>query len=334
MCSFSSPTITKPPINEESLADLELLEHWHRHPVTGDLSETTRHIQYDLVRLGFSHHYLLNSILGLTALELYSQDRSKTRWYDRAVAHQQTALTRAQPHFETVDQSQHQALLGFSAFMSMYTVAEPNYRPPHVRNMARFDPVEELLSALNFSRSTMTFVYQSFPAALVSGSFILTKFVDTNQATGQDLERRFPQLAALREHVERQCAGEQGAACIHASTVLFRRIATLSDNIGDPEVSKVIWGWGLEVQQAYLDMCSAKHPVALVILAHFAVLMSFYQEHWCLSQWPRGLLGSITEALGDEWEDMLKWPRDLVFGLDALVSRALPPPDSAPVAAS
>ncbi|KAH7230780.1 hypothetical protein B0J15DRAFT_456197 [Fusarium solani] len=29
LCSFSSPTLTMTPLNEDSLANLELLEHWH-----------------------------------------------------------------------------------------------------------------------------------------------------------------------------------------------------------------------------------------------------------------------------------------------------------------
>ncbi|KAH6672661.1 hypothetical protein F5X68DRAFT_246947 [Plectosphaerella plurivora] len=334
-CSFSSPTISRPPINEDSLADLELLEHWHRNPVTGDLSETTRHLQYDLVRLGFSHHYLLNSILGLTALELYSRDRTVTKWYDRAVAHQQTAITRARPHFETVDQAQHQALLGFSAFTSMYTIAEPNYRPLAVRSQqTHFDPVEELMKALCFSRSTMTFVYQNFPSALVSGCFILSKFVDTNQDTVQGLEERFPQLAAIRGLVERDCAEEEGKACIKAANMMFRRIATLTDNFGTPEASKVIWGWGLEVPQPFLDMCLAKHPVALAILAHFPVLQGFYQEHWCMSGWPRGLLQFITGVLGPSWEGLLKWPRDIALGSGLPAQNALPSPVPSPAAGS
>ncbi|KAH8776245.1 hypothetical protein F5883DRAFT_544213 [Diaporthe sp. PMI_573] len=325
-CSFSSPTLTMTPLNEDSLADLELLEHWHRYPVTGDMSETTKHLQYDLVRLGFSHHYLLNSILGLTALQLYSEDQSQSKWYVRAVAHQQAAITRARPHFESLDQTQHRALLGFSAFTSMYAVAEPVFRPARVRSLARFDPIEELLKALHFSRSTLVFVQQNFPPLVVSESWLLTKFGANHQDTRQDLEIRYPQLASLRECIERRCAGEQKAACLHAVKVLFRRIATLSDNLGDPEPGKVIWAWGLEVYQTFLDLCSARHPVALVILAHFTVLMSFYKEHWCLRDWPGGLLGYIMGVLRDEWEDALKWPSDLIFGSETLAPRGLPRP--------
>ncbi|KAF5558537.1 alcohol dehydrogenase [Fusarium napiforme] len=242
-CSFSSPTLTKPPLNEDSLADLELLEHWHRYPVTGDMTETTRQLQYNLVRLGLSHHYLLNSILGLTALQLYSEDRSQSKWYVRAVAHQQAAITRARPHFESLTEGHEQALLGFSAFMSMYAVAEPIYRPSGIRCESPFDPVEELLNALRFSRSTIMFVQQSFPPAVVSGSWLLTKFAT--------------------DHKISQLEGVQRKACIHAARALFRRIATLSDNIGDPEPGKIVWGWGLES----LPISTINHQLIATIMS-------------------------------------------------------------------
>ncbi|KAG8362073.1 hypothetical protein FVEN_g141 [Fusarium venenatum] len=316
LCSFSSPTLTRMPLNEDSLADLELLEHWHRYPITGDLSETTKQLQYSLVRLGFSHHYLLNSVLGLTALQLYSEDKSQAKWYARAVAHQQAAIVRARPHFESQDQTHQQALLGFSAFTSMYAVAEPMFRPPGVRSLAQFDPVEELLKALQFSRSTLMFVQQNFAPIVVSQSWLLTKFVANHQNTQRDLEVRYPQLASLWECIDRWCVGEQKTSCLHAVQVLFRRIAMLSDNVGDPEPGKVIWGWGLEIDRVFLDLCSARHPVALTILAHFTVLMSFYKEHWCLRDWPSGLLGYIMEVLGEEWEEAMRWPANVIFGLE------------------
>lgn len=290
------------------------------------MSDTTKHLQYDLVRLGFSHHYLLNSILGLTALQLYSENQSRSKWYSRAIAHQQAAITRARPHFQSLDQTQHRALLGFSAFTSMFGIAEPLLRPARVRSLqAQFDPVEELLLALQFSRSTTVFVQQNFPPLVVSESWLLPQFGANHQDVMQDLETRFPQLAPLRRCIERRCEGRQRAACLHAVEILFHRIATLSDNPGDPEPSKVIWGWGLEVYQSFLDLCSARHAVALVILAHFTVLMSFYKEHWCLRDWPGGLLGHIRGVLGDEWEDALKWPSDFFIGSVSLVPRVVIP---------
>jgi hypothetical protein len=160
----------------------------------------------------------------------------------------------------------------------MFAVVEPVLRLPRVRSLAQFDPIQDFLTAFHFSHSTLLFVQQNFPPPAVSESWLLTKFVATHQITENHLATTYPQLASLHKYAERWCEAEQKTACLHAARVLFRRIAMLSDNPGDPEPGKVIWGWGLEVHQTFLDLCSTRHPVALVTLAYFTVLMSFYKE--------------------------------------------------------
>ena len=52
--------------------------------------------------------------------------------------------------------------------------------------------------------------------------------------------------------------------------------------------------------------------------------MSYNQEHWCLRDWPSGLLSYIKEVLGEEWKDAMKWPEGLVFGIETLAPIGLP----------
>jgi hypothetical protein len=245
-CSFSSPSLTATPLNADSLADLELLDHWHRFHVTGDLSDHAQRLHSDFVRLGFSRHYLLNSILGLTALQLFSEDRSQCKWYARAVAHQQTAIARARPHFQSLDETDHQALLGFSAFMSMYAVAEPFIRPrPRLYTLqtSPFDPIEELIRALRFSRCTTAFVQQNFNTVSVLQSWLLIipEICDQDESL-QDLETSFPQVGPLLVCINHLSEGSQKAACLSAVLQLYRRIVALIKRPSDPERGKVIWG--------------------------------------------------------------------------------------------
>ncbi|KAH6708945.1 hypothetical protein BKA61DRAFT_659690 [Leptodontidium sp. MPI-SDFR-AT-0119] len=88
MSSFSAPSLSTTSLSQDSLADLELLDYWHRrHAILANTPGSTGRLEYDpdAVRLGFSHHYLLNSILALAALQLFDENRSQTRWYLRAV---------------------------------------------------------------------------------------------------------------------------------------------------------------------------------------------------------------------------------------------------------
>ncbi|KAM5356942.1 hypothetical protein ACJ41O_003588 [Fusarium nematophilum] len=310
-CSFSAPSLTTTPLTQDSLADLELLDYWHRHPIPANASGSAGRFEHDPIRLGFSHHYLLNSILALTALHLFDQDRSQTRWYVRAVAHRQAAITRARPHFQRLEESQHLALLSFSFYTSMYSLAEPLLRPTHQPN---FDPVKELLQAIRLGRCSTVFVQQHLESVVYSDPFLVAKYHPRRLEAIQGLESTFPQLAWLRGFIERQCGGQERAMCLHAAESLFVGIAGLVNNPDDPAQIRAIWGWASYVDSGFLDMCSAHNTVALVIFAHFAVLMSLGRGNWYLQRWPAVLLEHIRGLLKDELEDTMWWPDEVVFG--------------------
>jgi hypothetical protein len=303
------------PLNGDSLADLELLEFWHRHPLTADYSDGSRGFQYDFVRLGFSHHYLLNSILALAALQLFDQDRSRSRWYMRATAHQHAALTRAGPHLQQPEGGQQKALLGFAAFTTMYAVAEPTLRP--ARQDANdepvvFDPVEELVRAIKLGRSATAFVQEKLASPPWSDSMVVKKFSPVRHEPVANPELRFPQLSSLQDLVEGHCESQHKQPCLHAIEALFTSIAFLMDNPGDTRQMGLIWGWGNDVDTVFLDMCSARHPVALVILAHYGVLMSLNAGLWHLRSWPATLLGHIETLLDEGWRGRLEWPAQMI----------------------
>lgn len=281
--------------------------------MTADYSDGARAFQYDFVRLGFSHHYLLNSILALAALQLFDQDRSRSRWYVRATAHQHAALTRAGPHLQQLEECQQKALLGFAAFTTLYAVAEPTLRP--VRRdgePAGFDPVAELIHAIKLGRSTTTFVQNNLVSQPWADPMVVSKFSPIQREPANDLEQRFPQLALLRDLVERHCEGQQKQACLHAIETLFASIAVLMDNPGDSRQMKLIWGWGNEVDSVFLDMCSAPNAVALVILAHYGVLISLNAGLWHFRSWPAALLKHIESLLDEEWHEGLSWPAQMI----------------------
>jgi hypothetical protein len=312
-CSFSALSLTTTTLSHESLADLQLLDYWHRRHSQVPSANPSSH---DPVRLGFSHHYLLNSILAVAALQLFNEDRSQTRWYVRAAAHRQAAITRARPHFQHLEESQHLALLSFTMYTSMYALAEPLLRPtlPRGSSQPELDPVGELVQAIRLGRSSNVFVQQHL-ASVRSDAFLVAKYNPHPLGAVQGLESRFPQLAWLRGFIQRQCRGRASAVCLEAAESLFVGIAGLGESPDDPiKIMRTMWGWASNVDGAFLDMCSAHDPVALVIFAHFAVLMNLARGDWYMQKWPAALLGQIRTLLTkDGLEDTIRWPEEVVF---------------------
>lgn len=281
--------------------------------MTADYSDGARAFQSDSVRLGFSHHYLLNSILALAALQLFDQDRSRSKWYIRATAHQQAALTRAGPHLQQVEECQQKALLGFAAFTTLYAVAEPTLRPVRRDSEpASFDPVAELIHAIKLGRTATAFVQKNLASQPWADPMVVSKFSPVQREPVENLEQRLPHLTLLQDLIERHYEGQQKQACLHAVNTLFTSIFFLMDNPGDPQQMKHIWGWGNDVDSAFLDMCSAHNTVALLILAHYGVLMSLNTGLWHLRSWPGALLKHIESLLDEEWHERLSWPAQVI----------------------
>ena len=251
----------------------------------------------------------------------------------RATAHQHAALTRAGPHLQHPEECHRKALLGFAAFTTLYAVAEPTLRPIRRdgEEPAVFDPVEELIRAMKLGRSATAFVRNKLASQPWSDSMVVSKFSPISHETVENLELQFPQLSQLQDLVERHCETQQKQACLHAIETLFTSIAFLTDNAGDPQQMRLIWGWGNEVDAVFLDMCSARHPVALVILAHYGVLMNLKVGLWHLRSWPAALLKHIDTILDEEWREELRWPAQMITAASSSPSSivsSLPSTDS------
>ncbi|KAH1946286.1 hypothetical protein KXV69_005876 [Aspergillus fumigatus] len=314
-CSFSTPGVTSATLSPDTLDDLQLLDYWYRRPIPANASGPAEQSGHDIVRLGFSHHYLLNSILALAALQLFDEDRSQTRWYARAVVHWQAAITRARPHVQQLDESHCRALLSFCFYTSMYALAEPLRRPAlPSRSQPSFDPVKELVQAIRLGRSSTSLVQQHLASVTISDPFLVGKFYPCKLAPIQGLESAFPQLVSLRALIQRQCMDQERAVCLHAAESLFVSIAHIVGDPGNPAQIRAIWGWASHVDSAFLDMCSAHHTAAIVIFARFAVLMHLGGDNWYLQRWPAVLLRQIRGLLKDDMEDPIRWPEEVVFG--------------------
>lgn len=85
-----------------------------------------------------------------------------------------------------------------------------------------------------------------------------------------------------------------------------------SDNPGH------IWGWPLTLPSLFIEMLSGGHPMALVVLAHFAAMVRPYEhQEWVSRGWSKGILSMMDRDIDPEWRAWLEWPRrSILDGID------------------
>ena len=68
--------------------------------------------------------------------------------------------------------------------------------------------------------------------------------------------------------------------------------------------------WPVMIPEEYIHALHMRRPEALVILAHYAVLLHKYRQLWIFGDGGRFLIESICDFFGADWEGWLEWPME------------------------
>jgi hypothetical protein len=68
--------------------------------------------------------------------------------------------------------------------------------------------------------------------------------------------------------------------------------------------------WPITIPEAYIEMVQQRNPAALVLLAHFCILLKRCGARWWIEGKAEELLAKITRVLegADGWLQWIEWP--------------------------
>lgn len=70
-----------------------------------------------------------------------------------------------------------------------------------------------------------------------------------------------------------------------------------------------VFTWPITLRDRFVDLISLRHPVALVIVAHFAVLLRNVEGCWWLVGWCERIIDAVETSVGAEYQEWLVWPK-------------------------
>jgi hypothetical protein len=97
---------------------------------------------------------------------------------------------------------------------------------------------------------------------------------------------------------------------IEKLTNMLAGVASGLDSISRRIASSV---WACKVSETYIRMLREQRPPALIILAHYCLLLKQCEDCWFMKHRAAGLIESIQGCLGAEWHIYIDRPRK-VFG--------------------
>lgn len=252
----------------------------------------------------------MHLILAIAALHLTSTEPTESKWYSLAISHHGAAIRLARPHIAASSPATSEAIFNFSGFNSLFSFAEPALRPVSSDSNASRDYLGDLIDSFRMARGIRAIIAKD-PKLLAdigaTNNPAWSYDTDSAESTVYD---RFPRLAELESLVTRSVKdADQQAAALKAVHKLFINMIILDETSKDHSSASLIQRWAIESCPAFMTMCEARHPVALVILVYFALLVNRRTNIWFFRRWPQMILHDVSAVLrGTQWMQWIEEP--------------------------
>lgn len=249
--------------------------------------------------------------MALSALHLYSENRSRSELFDRACYLQGVAIQLVQPVIANLRQEDSLAALMFSGHTTSFGLAEYMLNPHHDDT----DPIDKIVECFQLSRGIKLVVSPFWP--YLSQTWLNKLF--SSESNNEDRIRAtlasiFPTYSMVRSLAFGQEDADRRKCCLETIEDIFTFIEASSRHPQDyPTPSHLIDRWAVKIPVVFKDMLVERKPIALIILAYWAVLTSINPRSWHLRGLAEVLIARIEDILGEEWTEFLRWPREKII---------------------
>jgi hypothetical protein len=79
----------------------------------------------------------------------------------------------------------------------------------------------------------------------------------------------------------------------------------------------IVLSWPYMIDLDYEKLLAGREPIALIILAHYAVMLDTFKEYWWLRGWGKQLILHAERYIRNDerWKGLIEWPLDMIAAL-------------------
>jgi Fungal specific transcription factor domain len=306
--------------------DVNTLELLHFYTTTTSLTlsnrpELQRIWQQVLPRIAFTDHFLLHGILAFSALHLArSQPERKTLLYSEASAHHNIGLRMFKNAMSNITPENCDACFAFSSIIAAYAWASSDQTGDLFFSNTSVSEEKSNVEWISLLRGVYTLLKAAGEWMTNSSMKLILQpsCIDPELARAADPEGS-AKLTALSQLWDLSL----GKFDVNDVGVLNETLALLNEAYGLVALSSVnleidmilvVYAWPIKVPEAFFVMVKEQKPEALVVLAHYSLLLNKVDQLWYMQGMSRRLLHTIHSKIGKEWESWIAWPlQDLVL---------------------
>ena len=262
-------------------------------------------------KLASSHPYLMHSLLSLAVLhQIILTGNTERAALDPATTHHNLALSKSKPALENLSEHNSSALFALSATIAVFALAASvSPAAPPLQ-----DSIDQIAQVAILMRGSGTIVQTGY-VWIENGplvSLLRHGFLKDKRPLPDDLAILLDQLET--EILSTEPLDDMKVAyqeTIEALKACFRNTGfTVNQSDETPvEDRGIALSWLGMMHSDFIPMLSHRQPMALILLAYYAVPLHTLNEVWWCRGWGLALVRDIYESLDSTWRGKMDWPR-------------------------
>ncbi|KAL4776927.1 hypothetical protein BDW60DRAFT_52785 [Aspergillus nidulans var. acristatus] len=290
---------------ELNIQDLELMMQWCTTTYRSvSRNSTVENIWQAVVpREAMRHPFLMHGILALSALHLaVTSDGDLREQYIRiSKVHQNQAALGLESIAGKLKQHHSNAAFTLSNIMVIFSFALPEIMGQSIGH----HPVNDLYELFLSTRKSRDVLSNHWGVTgelkpLLQCDKAQPKMPDTSRLAIMSLNQLNANLARQDPHHDKD---------IYDATI--KQLSYSLDKVSrGGETMIVAFQWIFQVPEKYIELFRKRDSFALVILAHYAVILHFLRRHWWMGEWGLRLIREIGQHLDANWRNSITWVLD------------------------
>lgn len=281
---------------------MQLLHHFSTVTyATLDTIESQAHLwQGAVVKLGFDHPFLLQSILAISALHKSTGSPSPARLKETAIRYHDVALVAFRRALLEVNEDNVSALFAASCLTVVYEFGVGGQDNPG-------KAIDDMVSCIRLVQGVTSIIapfHQNLEESSL-GPVLQNGFTPT--CNGHVTE-----ILQLHELVDEQYDQERRSVYLEAIDVVHSSFITTVGQINlDQSAIGSVLVWPATLPKLFIEQILDRDNVTLVILAYYAVLFHLRRQCWWLRGWYDNLIREIESELTPEYQRWVMWPKQI-----------------------
>lgn len=289
-----------------NIRDMELLLHWcsSTYVTMAHTKEAEDVFQFLLPAEGLTYPFVLHGVLALSALHIArTESRSNSSsYFSIALEHQNRALALFRPKVLSLNRENSHIVFVFSGILFQLAFAMSPCSP----FAETYDPIRDLLQGFDLCRGLREVIGLSWHWVKEGRiSDVLLRVDDKIRWPLSDaIQEAFSNLKRFNENRGKEISTHDTGCYASAIDYLTDLMEIFQDK---PRRVELALRWPFELTDKYLDLLRGHDPMALVILAHYCLILHHSRHQWWMEGWSLHLARSIWNLLDGYWRPSAIW---------------------------